>query len=55
LTPEKMKLLTTVVIGMMVMCRILNWKLCYIASHRLLLLSIVSGLRKHILLVVLLN
>jgi hypothetical protein len=53
LTVELIKLLTTGVIGMMVMYCIRSQKLCYIARHHLLLQSIASDLRKHILLAIL--
>jgi hypothetical protein len=39
-------LLTTVVIGMMAMYYIQNWKLCYIARNYLPFQSIASNLRK---------
>jgi hypothetical protein len=40
---------------MMAMYHIQTWKLCYTAKHHLLLQSIVSGFRKHNLLVAFLS
>jgi len=45
LTLERIRLLTEVVIGMMAIYYIQNWRLCYMARHHLLLQSIASGLR----------
>ena len=48
-----MKLITTDVIGMVVMFNIQSWRLCYIVKHHLLLQSIALDIRKQNLLTVL--